>query len=481
MKYPGFIGPAYRTRSKQVSADRLVNLFAEPLEVPNQKAQWNLYGTPGRTEFCDLVQYPVRALFHENGRAFAVAGVKLLEVFSDGTFTDRGVVGNTNPPTPAQIVSSGTQLLIRSGTNGYIFELGSNVLTQIAGWLDGGGAQTVCMIDGYFLAGRPASRRFDGSGLLDGLSWGGLDFALKEGSGDNLCAVVAHNRQLWLLGYETGEVWVDTPNLGTNFPFQRIDGVFLEVGCVAPNSPQVIDNSLFWLAGSARGGYFVVKAEGYTPKRISSFAIEYAISTYSRVDDAIAFAYEEEGHSFYVLIFPAGNATWVYDPAADQWHERMWWDSAHSTENAIRQRSHCFAFGKHLVGDYATGQIYDQSLNYLDDDGDEIRRIRVAPALFNENKRLTIHRLEVLLQTGVGIPGSGQGSAPVMGLELSNDGGYTWGPILERDMGQLGAYEQRVFWTRLGQARNRVVRVSCSEPIPQVWVDAYLQVTPGTS
>jgi hypothetical protein len=50
------------------------------------------------------------------------------------------------------------------------------------------------------------------------------------------------HREIWLFGNNTTEIWI---NIGDpDFPFQRIQGAFLEIGCAAPYSVAKADNSL---------------------------------------------------------------------------------------------------------------------------------------------------------------------------------------------------------------------------------------------
>ena len=49
------------------------------------------------------------------------------------------------------------------------------------------------------------------------------------------------------------------------------------------------------------------------PQVVSNRGIEQMINTFARIDDAIAYAYQKNGHSFYVLTFPTANKTLVYD------------------------------------------------------------------------------------------------------------------------------------------------------------------------
>jgi hypothetical protein len=51
-------------------------------------------------------------------------------------------------------------------------------------------------------------------------------------------------------------------------------------------------------------------------------------------------------------------------------------------------------------------------------------------------------------------------------LEISNDGGFTFGPPLIRSLGAVGRWMQRVRWLMLGAARDRVFRLRCSDAVP---------------
>ena len=94
---------------------------------------------------------------------------------------------------------------------------------------------------------------------------------------------------------------------GTDFPLQRIQGAFLEIGCAATNSVAKLDNSIFWLATDDRGFGTVQRAAGYTPARVSNNAVEVAIASYTLISDAVAYTYAQEGASFYVISFPTAG------------------------------------------------------------------------------------------------------------------------------------------------------------------------------
>jgi hypothetical protein len=81
-------------------------------------------------------------------------------------------------------------------------------------------------------------------------------------------------------------------------------------------------NGVAWIGGDARGNPMAYYCEGYIPGRISTHAIEEQWGGYSTITDAVAYVESRDGHLFWVIHFPTGNATWVYDLVEKSWHER---------------------------------------------------------------------------------------------------------------------------------------------------------------
>ena len=105
----------------------------------------------------------------------------------------------------------------------------------------------------------------------------------------------------------------------------------------------------------------------------------------------------------------------------------------------------------------------------------QIRRLRRTPHLSNEQRRRTIHRVQLDLESGLGLT-TGQGSDPVVMLRVSRDGGHTWGYEKRASAGTIGAYTRRAQWHQFGQARQFCFEFVFSDPIPwrlaAVYVDA---------
>lgn len=470
---PGFVGPAYRSQSPNADAETCINLYLEAIESDLGKSRAALYPAPGFSAFSTLTQSPCRGQFAQDGRMWAVGGNRVYEVSDVGAVTDRGLVArDSNPATFACSGDAGRQLFITSGDQGYILNLDTHVLTNPVSDVTMGG-----YVDGYFLGLDAALSRVRVSDLLDGSTWGALQIFDRTAAPDPWISMLIAYREVWLFGSETSEVWYDA---GTSpMPFRPVPNVLMPWGIHAAFSAALLDGAPTWLASNVQGACVVVRADGYTPVRISNHAVEYAISTYATTTDARAWSYQAQGHSFYVLTFPSAGVTWVYDATTGQWHQRLFWDAPNAQWTAYRPGFHAYAFGKHLVGDRLTGVIYDMALDYSTDvDGAAMRRQRRSPHVSDAAVRLFCKTFQVDLEAGLGLT-TGQGSDPQVMFRFSTDGGKTWSHERHLTAGALGAYLARCKTDRVGSGRDYVFEITMSDAIPWRIVAAYADIDQG--
>ena len=508
MKTP-ILGSAYVARSINAADNRMVNLFPEIIPEGGKEPAF-LNRAPGLTKLATVGTGPIRGLWTFNGIGYVVSGSELYKITSNYVATKLGDVSGTGP---VSMADNGTQLFIACGGPSYIYNSLTNVFVQITD-PDFPGALTVGYLDGYFVFIEPNSQKVWVTALLEGTSVDPLDFASAEGSPDNLVGMIVDHREVWLYGTNSVEVWYDAGN--QDFPLQRIQGAYNEIGCAATYSVAKLDNGLFWLGADARGQGIVYRANGYTGQRVSTHAIEYAIAQYPIISDAVAYTYQQEGHAFYVLTFPSANATWVYDVSTQAWHER----AAFSNGLFLRHRSNCqMAFNsKIVVGDFANGNLYAFDLDVYADNGSPqkwLRSWRALPTGQNNLTRTAHHSLQLDCQSGVGINNSAGtdpsflttedglflitesgdyllavsgdsftiGFDPQVMLRWSDDGGHTWSNEHWATLGKIGVYQQRVFWRRLGMTlklRDRVYELSGTDPVKIAIMGAELHAS-GTS
>lgn len=463
-----FVGGAYTSRSPNLDAQQCIN-FYPVLDQEGGKSVSALYGTPGLKLFRNLNKAaPVRGLHVMDDKLYAVCGNTLYEIPKNAPLEAKSSTLDTLTG-HVWMADNGTQLMIVDGSYGYIYQSGT--LTKISD-TDFPTPSSLTYQDGYFIVTKADSDEIYISALNDGTSWAALDFASAEGKPDDATAVLSDHRELWIFGDETTEVFYNSGD--SDFPFERIQGAFIEAGIGAPASPAKGDNTVFWLDQYGR----VLRAEGYTPRVVSTRQIEYQISRYSTISDAIGYVYTQEGHVFYVLTFPTANATWVYDITTGFWHERRSYQEGSYTDG--RHRSNCYAFfdNKPIVGDYVNGKLYELDLDTYTDDGNTIKSIRAAQTIHNDRKFIFFHSLEIEFEAGVGLA-TGQGSDPQAILDWSDDGGHTWSNEHWRSMGKIGEYTKRAIWRRLGRSRNRIFRVTITDPVKRVIIGAHLEATTG--
>lgn len=414
----GFCGPTYSSQSLNVDAERCINLYPEIVESTSGKSATALYCTPGLNLFANLGSSAVLGLFacRPNGstadRLFAVvqSGINqvLFEIFSNGTFANRGTL---SAPTTTLVTMkhNGTQLLICTGGQLWVLTLSTNVLALASGGTPPTNVLMVEYCDGFGIALINNSNQFFVSNLLDFNTWNPLSEANVSEFPDNVVSMIVNQRQIAFLGTKASVIYYNAGAIQQ--PFLPVQGVFVESGCCAPFSTARLDNSVFWLDMDERGWAVGRRANGYTPQRISNHSVETFWNSYPTVSDAISYTYSEAGHAFWVIYFPSGigadgiagqGATWVYDVATSQWHERAFWNEVKGYFQAHHSQNHAFAFGKHFVGDRQSGNLYQMSTAFLSDAGVLIRRVRRSPHISNENQWIFYNELQIDLETGLG-------------------------------------------------------------------------------
>jgi len=472
------LGSSYVARSVNAADSRMVNLFPEIVPEAGKEPAF-LSRCPGLQRKSSIGDGPIRGLWKVNDIMYAVSGDTFYKVETYGRTRLKGTaIGTVTGTGPVSMSDNGTQIFIACNPDGFIYNTSTEVFAEITD-PDFAGAVTVGYIDGYFVFNEPNSSRFWVTQLLDGTSVDPLDFASAEGDPDNLVSLIVDHREIWLFGTNSTEVWYDA---GTaDFPLQRIQGAFNEIGCAAPYSVAKVDNSVFWLGSDARGRGIVYRNNGYKGQRVSTHAVEWQIQQYTDISDALAYTYQQDGHAFYVLIFPTANTTWVYDASTQAWHERAGWDNGDFT----RHRSNCQVVYNNeiIVGDYENGNLYAFDLEDYTDNGDIqkwLRSWRALPTGTNDLKRTSQHTLQIDCEAGVGID-TGQGSDPQMMLRWSDDGGHTWSNEHWMSMGRIGEYYNRAFARRMGMTlklRDRVYELSGTDPVKITIMGAQLNVTP---
>ena len=283
------LGASYVARSVNAADNRMVNMYPEAVPEGGMSAGF-LSRAPGLRRLVAVGEGPIRGLWVLGAYMYVVSGLSLYQasLYATTTAWQLTLLGTVTGTGPVSMSDNGTQLFIACNPDGYIFNSATSVFAQITD-PDFPGAVKVGYLDGYFVFNEPDSSRVWVTSLLDGLSVDPLDFASAEGDPDQLVSLIVDHREAWLFGTNSVEVWYDAGL--PDFPLQRIQGAFNEIGCSAPYSVAKLDNGLFWLGSDARGRGIVYRANGYTGIRVSTHAVEWQIQQYGDISDAIGYTY----------------------------------------------------------------------------------------------------------------------------------------------------------------------------------------------
>lgn len=460
------VGPSYVQRSLPFNAQRTINLY--PVLDQSGKDTAALYGTPGLLSFATAGSGPIRGGFRSgNGRVFFVSGTQLYEISSSGLVTSRGsLLGSYGAVSMAEGL---TQLAVCDGVSLYSFTYSTNTFAQVTDAELPASVGFVDNLDGYFIVTSNNTGRFYKSAINDVTNWAALDYATAESSPDYLMCPRVAVGQLWLFGDITTEIWTNTG--ASTFPFARISGAVMQAGILAKHSAIELDNTVFWVGNDKFGSGIVFRANGFSPQRISTEPIEKIIAEATDKENIRAWAYQEEGHIFYVLTDGGLPTSIVYDLSTQQWHERAFLNGSGEFEQHIAT-CHVFAFGKHLVGSRLDGKIYDLSLEHLSDDGEEIVRERTYTHLFDEGRKVRYNSLEIGVESGVGTT---SGDDPQISLQLSKDGARTWSDWQAASIGKLGEYQTKVKFRRLGLAETMTFKLRITDKVKVAITGSYIK------
>jgi hypothetical protein len=440
----------------------MVNCFLEK-QVEGAKSPIAVLRTPGLSHVLTFPTSPVRGAAAHDNKAYFVSGNKLYEV-SKGVSTEIGSVPGTDR---VQMFSNGPQLGIVSEGALYVYEEVLGEVTDAA--YNESSDATYLDLFGVFVRPNSSDIFINNPGAAsfpDLNDFDALDFRTAEAQSGNIVAIESDHRELFIFKESSAEIWTNTGN--ADFPFQPISNAFMELGCIARDSVAKADNTVFWLANDMT----IRRADGYTPIRVSTHAIENEITKMAKREDALAFSHPHNGHLFYVITFPSENKTFVYDITTQLWHERE------TDGNEWRAGIYLYAEDTHYVGDLISGRIGQLDGEVYEDFGEVHRLSITSPSISKDGQQIFFSRLHVDFEMGRGLT-TGQGEDPQVALQWSDDGGRTWSSEYWRSLGRIGEYSRRAVWHRLGASRDRVFRLTFSDPTPFTLIQAMADVEIG--
>jgi len=468
-------GLGLQGKSPNVTSNKLTNAYYE-FQPEKDRTQVAIYGTPGLTLFADNGDTPWRGLhaFPTNSLLYGVHRGTFYEINNAGVIVSRGTIGTTTGRVDIQ--DDGRYVAVVDGSEIYTYDT-DNPATPIAAVTDADrptSPNTCTFEGGRILTDEDGTGQFKGGDAYTPTAWTALNFATAESFPDNVIRIINYRGIITLFGDDTTEFWQNVG--GAGYPYRKIQSANVEYGLAARWSVGRLAGTYAFLAKNKEGQVFVASLSGYNPpSRLSNHEFEDIINGYSNVADATGFGYMLGGHPMYQINFPTAGKSWLYDASTQYFSEVIYGANArHRAEIGVDY------LNQFIVSDYSNGKLYKIDSSVYTDNGDEIHTILRGRHIFNKKNKMRITRLEIGLESGVGLA-TGQGSSPVLGLRTSKDAGHTFGTQRFASMGKIGEYKARCIFRNLGSGRDIVPEITITDPVKRVFTDATLTYEDGFS
>lgn len=294
-----------------------------------------------------------------------------------------------------------------------------------------------------------------------------LDFATAEQVADKLVRIKADGSDVFMFSRASIEPWRVTGAL--DLPFQLIGGSVSKKGLVAANAVVACDNTLMF-PGEDNIFY---RLNGYTPGRISTHAQERQLEGDGSREAIQGFAYSFEGHS--MAVWNSADYSVCFDAATQFWHDRQSYGLPNwRARNAFR------AWGKTIVGDSQSGNLFYLDANTYDEGGTTMIWGMDTPFLHVFPNGGIVDALYIDLATGVGtVTATSQGFDPILMLSWSVDGGAVWKGNRQLKIGKRGD-RVRIATRRIGKFGEKGIqfRLRISDPVIRGIVEMDAAVRP---
>lgn len=296
-------------------------------------------------------------------------------------------------------------------------------------------------------------------------------------SSDKCIALTSVGPLLTMYGPSSIEFW-QKGNAESYQSWQRTSyTINKEQGLEAPYSLATVNHSQFCIGTGKANAKCVLMINDTNVQKISPLWLDRILSD-NDVKWVKGWSYSKNNHSFY--LFSIKNECYVYDVTTGQWHIRS---SRNFYTGKIKNYMPLYAVwwnNKIITGSSESGHLYELDEKYYYEDFDDtnklpLLRMRQTPVITADYKPFILQELTAECNTGAK---EDYGTSAKALLQISRDGGYTYGNVIEGNCGRRGQYFVRLRWLNLGMNRQAVIRISYSEPTDFVISDSSIRIQP---
>lgn len=480
-KFPIIASSYNKSNTQCTGTENLVNMYLEQKPDSSNYFPVVAVGTPGTSLWLDCGGSSVRGMLRYTDHFYAVVDDTLYKIEWPGVKTAVGTLTTTTGRVTIKAILG--QLELADGANVYNYNVGTNTFTTLTDPSTPANCKQVLALNSKFILFQPNSQTLWVTDLADGTSITATHFFNSNSSYDIAVSGAVNTNLMYIFNEFSTDVWEDTGQV--TVPFTKVSGGNFSIGCAAEYSPLVVNNATYFLAQNESGVLGIGSISGLNMQIVSNHAFAERIRNFASYDDAFAWTDTIDGHIMYNITFPTSNVargeTWGYDTTTGVFFQRTtYYPGADFYPDYDRHIANCNVSiqGIQLIGDYNSGKIYKLDPEAYTDNGQPIHREITSPTLVFSNQFFKMGKLEIDVEKGVGLV-SGQGSSPLIFLEVSRDKGNTWTNKISRTAAAMGDYTSRFRWASLGGGRAMTLRLTMSDPVQWVVCGATVEVSVG--
>ena len=476
------LGGSYENRFIETNPQRTVNWYpVVSSQTEQSKTKISLQPTTGLTLYITLPGRYLRGLFtvrtHLYTKCFAVVDQTLYEITDHNSYNTIGILSNI-PIGSTKIFMEcdlHNELFIGSYAASYVYNLSTQVLTQVTDIAFPNNVTSVSYLDQYMIVS--ANGAVFESLTTSALNWNVGQTYSPTFKSAPVIAVGVTREQIFNFTTETIEVFI---NDGTS-PYSRLPRTSMLLGIKAKDSLATFSEGFVFLGGTRNGETRIFFYDGWNnPLPISDESIAWQINQARTLEDAYGYIQDtKDGQAVYYLTVPSLNKTFTFSFGAKVWTTRQstipyTGSDGTSHQGIFRGIAHTSFNGKHLFGDQYSAKIFIEDYNNQTEDGNYIYRERISQEIQEDDKNVS-HDMLVIDGT------SGQSTSGEAYLQVSwsDDGGRTFGQAKFVSLGEQGEYLHRIRLNKLGTSRRRVYKLVLTDPVPLMIQTAYLNATVG--
>lgn len=291
--------------------------------------------------------------------------------------------------------------------------------------------------------------------------------------GDSLAQVFSFQKKIIMGGDRSIEVYFDSGN--SPQPIEPIaQAATNQIGIASRFSMAETPEYLYMLGADS----LVYRMVNFDLVPVSTSAIAKELD-YSDTTDAQGFTCQLDGQWFYILQLPNDNLTLAFSEKTNEWIRL-------STGTTLPIQRHLIAgygtaYGKRLVADRTSSDLYEWDFDTYTSDGSPIiRQFDTAPVngamMGAAGQRLVGNKVRFIMQTGVG---NRADKSPQMMAQYSIDGGKTFSKEFWLDMAREGESTALVDWYLDTTFYDIMFRVRVSDPVFTSFHSASIEVKPA--